>query len=136
MSEENFYRTANLIHNCAALTAGAPTEGQSSSKERLKTLLLMVDNRAIDLNSTIDQATYFLLNTVINLQYAKKHGYDLVVLRLNSTGLVEDVELVYHQSGREIDEELRASLVTGANIQKTGIALFNPFLGEQLTQTY
>lgn len=127
MSEDAFYRMANQIHNCNDLKK--PLNSTEDSKG-LETLLLMVDNRAIDVQTTIDKASYFILNLVINFQYAKKHGYDLVVVRLNATDLIEDVESVYHQSSREIQIELNASLVASTNLQKTGIALFHPSLGQ------
>jgi len=125
MSEDSFYKMANQIHNCEVL-------GQQNDRpldsEGMKTLLLMVDNRAVDVTTTIEQASYFILNAVINYQYAKKHGYDFVILRLNSTGLIDDVERIYHQSGRDIELELNNSLIASTNLQKTGIALYNPLL--------
>jgi hypothetical protein len=127
MSEDAFYRMANQIHNCDDLKKPLNLTGDSKG---LETLLLMVDNRAIDVQTTIDKASYFILNLVINFQYAKKHGYDLLVVRLNTTDVIYDVESTYHQSSRDIEIELNASLVASMNLQKTGIALFNPSLGQ------
>ena len=149
--ETKFYNVANDIHNCkslrkrrytlivCALALSFDNKLYFSSSflnltltlhrtelSKMSTLLVMVDNRPLDASVTYEASGYFQLNALINFQYAKRHNYDFIILRMNSTNLVEDVEKDYQISANEISEEMKKSSSSKEDATKNSITLFNP----------
>ena len=125
MNDKDFYRWANKVHHCTTL------EQHMSHTSDRRVLLVMVDNRPLNPMQNMRNASYFPLNAVINFQYAKRHNYDFVIFRMNSTDLVKDVKRDYHQSQEEIKVELNASdLLSLENYTKNRITLYNPAIKE------
>ena len=125
MNDKDFYHWANKVHHCTSI------ESQESHSSRKKTLLVMVDNREIHPKEKLRNSSYFPLNAVINFQYAKRHNYDFVIFRINSTNIVNEVSRDYHQTKQEIQMELNSSdLESLENYTKNRITLYNPAIKE------
>ena len=125
MNDKDFYTWANKVHHCTTL------ENHKSETSERKALLVMVDNRIFDPHEGIQNASYFPLNAVINFQYAKRHNYDFVIFRINSTDLVKDVDRDYHETMQEIQMEYNASDVYSVeNYTKNRLTLYNPAIKE------
>ena len=125
MNDKDFYTWANKVHHCTTL------ENHKSETSERKALLVMVDNRPLDPHEGIQNASYFPSNAVINFQYAKRHNYDFVIFRINSTDLVKDVDQDYHETMQEIQMKYNASDVYSVeNYTKNRLTLYNPAIKE------
>ena len=159
-SEKEFYTQANQVHNCLFLNQfdvyhdNNPNNNNNhyyyyhpdnnnmnnnnnynkynkyNNKNVSRTLMIMVDNRPIPQASSIKSSSYFLLNLVINFQYAKYHNYGFLFLRVNSSNLISDVKDDYHQSLSAIELEIRASDLKSEDLNRQGVNLFHPSLSQ------
>jgi len=118
--DDPFWEFAHFIHNCKFLEE-SETDRRNKKQDTVKALLVMVDNRPITPDISIEKAGHFLMNVVLNYEYAKRQGYDLVVINLNSTDLLADVQTTYNISGHGINEELKLQSSNFVKDQVNGI---------------
>lgn len=97
-----------------------------SEVDKLKTLLIMVDNRDLENNLKSQTLSYFSLTSAINYEYAKRHGYDFILFKVNNKNITTEVFNKYGMKSDEAESTAKSHMKMGwASETKQTISVFN-----------